>query len=73
MNLVAIPAYGRDYKSADELILAWEQGLDFISQDPQLGFGKYFNIDNAPFLKEAGKEQIQFRYKKLACVHVIKI
>ena len=45
MNLVAIPAYGRDYKSADELILAWKSGLDFISQDLQLGFGKYFNIE----------------------------
>ena len=40
------PAYGRDYKTAQEARAAWEAGKDFLG-DVQLGF-KPVNIQDIP-------------------------
>jgi hypothetical protein len=40
MDIHAVPAYGRDYKSKAEVLQAWETGKDFK------GAGGYINKDN---------------------------
>ena len=66
-----VPAYGRDYKSKKEVIVAWEAKKDFcISSlfDPDCG--RYFSIDSA---KDAGIKEVSIRFKKLTQVCVIKV
>lgn len=41
--LEVIPAYGRDYKTPEEVLTAWEQNLDFQVAP----FGPYVNKQDA--------------------------
>jgi len=50
----AMPAYGRDYKSADAVIADWKAGKDFL--DPLEGF--YFSI------RDSRPQQVWVRYDK---------
>lgn len=46
MFLSAIPAYGRDYKSAKAVKADWDAGKDFMIQD--MSHSGYVNKDDAP-------------------------
>lgn len=60
------PAYGRDYKSADEAIQAYKDGKDFILNDPTSQWnGLYCSIrDNL--------QDVSIRYNKLQDKVVVK-
>ena len=50
----ALPAYGRDYKSAEAVIADWKAGKDFLD----FLEGYYFSI------RDARPEQVWVRYDK---------
>lgn len=61
----AVPAYGRDYKSAKAVKEDWDAGKDFIIQ--HLGQSTYINkYDKTPDIV------LNIRYAKLTKVCVIK-
>jgi len=53
-----VPAYGRDYKSKQELLIDWYKGLDFNSP-----YG-YLNINQVNDLKSKGILEANFRFNK---------
>lgn len=53
------PAYGKDYKSRKEVLAAWDEGKDFVT-NPFNGPNQYINKEQV-----AIGEQIQFRYKHM--------
>lgn len=56
---VLTPAYGRDYKSKKEVLAAWDEGKDFMTNP--------YNAPNQLINKEqvAEGDQIQFRFKRM--------
>jgi hypothetical protein len=64
-----VPAYGRDYKSAEATKLSWENGADFKLQ-PQ---GCYCSIRDIELMKQNGITDLNIRYKSLKAVLVIKL
>jgi hypothetical protein len=60
------PAYGKDYKSAAEVINAWRDGADFVG-DYQLGF-QYVNQENIP-----KPSTVNLRYARERRVAVVKV
>lgn len=63
--LSAIPAYGRDYKSAKDVKADWEAGKDFLIQDVREH--GYINKADKP-----ANVTLNIRYAKLRKVVVIK-
>ena len=67
----AIPAYGRDYRTADEVQAAWDAGKDFRD----LATGRYLNNADAAKYLEPGR-RVEIRYAKVAGhytrVHVVR-
>lgn len=63
--LSAVPAYGRDYKSAKDVKADWESGKDFLVQD--MFKSGYVNKDDLP-----PGTTLNIRYKRLTQVCVIK-
>lgn len=59
-QITAVPAYGRDYKSSDEVLQAYLAGKDFMI----LPGGQYFNQADANQLIDDGITQIKFLYNK---------
>jgi hypothetical protein len=53
-----VPAYGRDYKGKQALLIDWHKGLDFKSP-----YG-YVNIDQVNDLKSKGILEANFRFCK---------
>jgi hypothetical protein len=70
MNYIEVtPAYGRDYKSAKEVIAAWNEGKDFLIASIDSGYaGSYINKDDA----HEG-DVILLRYKRLTQVTPVKV
>ena len=66
MFLSAIPAYGRDYKSAKAVKADWDAGKDFMIQD--VARSGYVNKNDAP-----KGSTINIRYAKLTKVLPIKV
>lgn len=67
--LVVTPAYGRDYKSKEEAIKAWNEGRDFHAAN--LGRG-YVNIDDLRSFPH-GFTHLHIRYANLTKVTVVKL
>lgn len=65
MYLSAIPAYGRDYKSAKAVLADWVAGKDFLIQDFQ--HSGYVNINDLPT-----GTTLNVRYNRLTKVCVIR-
>lgn len=65
-NLTAIPAYGRDYATAEQVRGAWAAKRDFLIQDP-FEHG-YINIDDKP-----DDVILNIRYNKLRRVVLIRL
>jgi hypothetical protein len=61
----AVPAYGRDYKSAKAVREDWAAGKDFLIQDMQRS--GYVNKDDKP-----ADMQLNVRFANLTKVVVIK-
>ncbi len=61
----AVPAYGRDYKSAKAVREDWAAGKDFLIQDMQ--HSGYVNKDDKP-----ADMQLNIRFSNLTKVAVIK-
>jgi hypothetical protein len=61
-----IPAYGRDYKSADEAVRDFEAGKDF----KYVSFDGEGYVNNTDFVKGA---QIVFRYKRMTATKSYKV
>ena len=69
MYITVVPAYGRDYKSAKEVVEAWDAGKDFrICDLSSPRDGGYINKDDAP--KGA---TVNVRYKRATQVKPIKV
>ncbi len=69
MNLT--PAYGRDYKSAKDVLNDWEAGKDFVVADVMnQNHGAYINKQDA---LDNYISSVNIRYKKLRAVTVIKV
>ena len=59
MNLIVVPAYGRDYASEDAVLAAWEGGADF--ENVTVGTrGRYVSCRSP--LAEHGVSSVQIRY-----------
>ena len=64
MNLTLIPAYGRNYKTREEIIKAWEEGKDFkIATVAHKDCGRYTSVRD---LKEFPGTYVKIRYNKNA-------
>ena len=60
-KLTLVPAYGRDYKSPQEVQSAWDSNQDFVVRDASSPWdGSYFNADDAKSTRVASV-RIQFR------------
>ena len=57
--LTVIPAYGRNYITKEQVLLDWEQNLDF-----KIIGGPYVNKQQVDQVKEDGYEEIRFVYGK---------
>lgn len=74
-ELTLIPAYGRDYNSAESVLKDWDKGKDFRIMNADYSGGSYINKSDfyryrneiTPNLK-----YLKFRYKKATKVKVIK-
>lgn len=60
------PAYGRDYKTADEVIAAWENERDFKIQDLFIR-GTYIGIND-----DGAGLDLKIRYNKLQYFVIVK-
>jgi len=47
MDIIATPAYGRDYKSGPAVLLAWQEGMDFQIVGVHPDSGRYINNRDA--------------------------
>ena len=73
MILTALPAYGRDYKSKEELFKDWEEGKDFTNMSPFIR-GTYFSIRDLGSLKtDHNITAINFRYSHQRKVAVLEV
>lgn len=54
-SIEAVPAYGRDYKTKREVIVAWESGADFMEC---VGYAYFNKDDSMPY------KGIIFRYSE---------
>lgn len=60
-KLTLVPAYGREYKSPQEVQAAWESGDDFVVSDPASPWsGSYMNAEDVRSSKVAS---VHIRYK----------
>lgn len=61
-----IPAYGRDYKSAEDVLRHWCEGKDFRIADISMGRedGRYMSVRDAPVIGE--DTTFKIRYNRLA-------
>lgn len=71
-SISLIPAYGRDYKSKRAVLKDWTNGLDFRIQDYRLG-DRYCSVRDLPELQSEGVTHLNFRYKSLTEVAVVKL
>ena len=61
MNIVASPAYGRDYKSKKDVIQAWNDGKDFINESQlHTGGGTYISKNDM----QPG-DKVELRYNRM--------
>ena len=63
MNITAVPAYGRDYKSANDVRIAWQEGMDFQIVGIHRHSGRYINNRDAE--RFANGQQVWVRYNHL--------
>lgn len=68
--LTVIPAYGRDYHSATEAIVAWEADKDFQITSVGRWCGSWINLRNA---REEGLKEIAIRYNKQRDITIVEI
>ena len=74
MILELTPAYGRDYRSAREVLSAWVSGADFLAFDPTVGRDRPIN---RPQLEELGLPTgaivyCNLRYSQLRRLKVVR-
>lgn len=64
-----IPAYGRDYQTAEEVQAAWNAGKDFQITSMGPHFSQYVNINDFkdPVVR------LNIRYRRQTRIHVIEI
>ena len=60
MDIIATPAYGRDYKTANDVRIAWQEGMDFQIVGIHPDSGRYINMDDAK--RHANGSQVWIRY-----------
>jgi hypothetical protein len=63
-QVTVVPAYGRDYKSRQEVLEAWNDQKDFVIQGLQ-GGGTYINKQDADRFNVAVKIRYQKKTKAL--------
>ena len=61
-----VPAYGRDYKTLDEVKAAWEAGSDFKISSVDSNDGRYINKEGA----QDAALKIQIRYNQLQDIYI---
>lgn len=61
MTVPLVPAYGRDYQSADEVMEAWNNNLDFRIQCVAHPYdGKYINKADAEMFGPASRYYVRY-------------
>ena len=60
MDIIATPAYGRDYKTANAVRLAWQEGMDFQLGGMHPDSGRYINNRDAE--RHSNGRQVWVRY-----------
>lgn len=72
--LTVVPAYGRDYKSKKAVLEDWKAGKDFqISCIASEDDGRYVSISEAENLKKDGVKALNFRFKGMTNIAVLKL
>lgn len=70
-TLNVIPGYGRDYRTKEQVVAAWNAGKDFLIQHITHRYdGRYINLGDA---KQYGVLYIRVRFNKKRNIHLIKI
>lgn len=70
MELTLVPAYGRDYKTSQDLIKDWEGGKDFRIATALYKGGSYTSIRD---LQDFPGEHVKIRFNKLADFILVRI
>ncbi len=69
--MTLVPAYGRDYRTAAEVMFAWNGGCDFLIQTYGYRWdGCYANVEQ---LKDFPGEHCKIRYNKLTDFLLVRI
>jgi hypothetical protein len=64
--IVAVPAYGKDYTTKEEVLTDWAAGKDFrIIFKTELGGGRYFSCRDTESLKDTVVE-VMYRNRELS-------
>jgi len=69
-RITVTPAYGRDFKSKQEAVAAWEAGKDFVVADMGKYMGAYINKEDA---QNDQITEVNIRFKGLTQVVVVKM
>lgn len=67
--MILVPAYGKDYKSKEEVLKAWNDGKDFLMKPMDC----YCSIRDKVAIKEGGYDSIEFRYSSRKKAFVITL
>lgn len=69
--MIVIPAYGRDYKTREDVIKDWEGNKDFVIQDVSCKYnGKYINKNDAI---NGNVKEVKIRFNKLEDFVFVKV
>ena len=70
-HITVVPAYGRDYRSKEEVLQAWEAGNDFQIRDVSSRWnGSYINKEDAG---KSGLSTVDVRFNSLRNHFVVKV
>lgn len=67
-QIILVPAYGRDYRTAEEVLAAWRAGKDFLISDVSCPHdGRYISLSD---VEHYGMEDWTFRIRffRLTCI-----
>lgn len=72
--LTVVPAYGRDYKTGQEAIGAWNASKDFQIRDmSSKDNGRYCGIGESDAIQKEGYDSIKIRFNKLRDVAIVEL
>jgi hypothetical protein len=72
--ITLVPAYGRDYKTAEEVLADWAAGKDFLIRDISMrgDDGRYTSCRDAEPGKPLADYTFKIRYRRLQNIALIR-